>query len=146
MFRAAAGLSPKPLQPKRSLWLAVGEASSALSLLVVLALSFRPSPSPGDGPPLEPPKVGHAKEPATPWLPDGYNRFESSPLAEGSDEYQWIVAKADSVVFHRIWPRIYLPEGYEPATENWDPNSGVWPPAIVRKPENVRFILISGGN
>ena len=49
------------------------------------------------------------------------------------------------MVFHRIGPGIYLPEGYEPETENWDPNSGAWPPAIVRKPENVRFILIPGG-
>jgi serine/threonine-protein kinase len=146
MFRAAAGLSPKPLQPERSLWLAVGAACVGIVLLVVLAHSFRPSPSPGDGlrpkPPDTPPKVPKL---ATPWLPDGYKRFESSPLAEGSDEYQWIVRKADSVVFHRIGPGIYLPEGYEPATENWDPNSGAWPPAIVPKPENVRFILISGG-
>jgi len=83
--------------------------------------------------------------PATPWLPDGYKPVESSPLAKGSDEYLGIVRKADSVVFHRFGPGIYLPEGYEPATEDWAPNSGAWPPAIVLKPENVRFILISGG-
>ena len=54
-------------------------------------------------------------KPATPWLPDGYKPVESSPLAEGSDEYLGIVRKADSVVFHRIGPGIYLPEDYEPA-------------------------------
>ena len=152
MFRAAAGLSVEPLQPKRSLWLAVGSACVGIGLLVVLALFFRPSPSPGDGLPPKPPDTpneGFAKEPirkpATPWLPDGYKPVESSPLAEGSDEYQGIVRKADSVVFHRFGPGIYLPEGYEPATEDWAPNSGAWPPAIVLKPENVRFILISGG-
>ena len=121
MFRAAAGLSPKPLQPKRSLWLAVGAACVGIVLLVVLALSSWRSPSPGDGLPPKPPdtpkwgcKSAHPK-PATPWLPDGYKPVESSPLAEGSDEYQGIVRKADSVVFHRIGPGIYLPEDYEPA-------------------------------
>ncbi len=166
MFRAAAGLSPKPLQPERSMGLAVGAACVGIVLLVVLAHSFRPSPGPGDGLPPKPPgtpKVGFVKEPipkpATPWLPDGYKPVESSPLAEGSDEYQRIVRKADSVVFHRIGPGIYLPEDYEPAedwiylpedyepAEDWDPDSGAWPPAIVRKPkpESVRFILIPGG-
>ena len=142
MFRAAAGLSPKPLQPRRSLWLAVGAACVGIGLLVVLAHSWWPSPSPVDG--LRP-KPSAPVVPATPWLPDGYKRIESSPLAKGSDEYLGIVRKADSVVFHRIGPGIYLPEGYEPATEDWDPNSGAWPPAIVRKPESVRFILIPGG-
>ena len=146
MFRAAAGLSVGPLQPKRNLWLAVGAACVGIGLLGVLALSL------WDGLPPKPPdtpNVGSVKEPirkpATPWLPDGYKPVESSPLAEGSDEYQGIVRKADSVVFHRCGPGIYLPEGYEPATEDWAPNSRAWPPAIVRKPENVRFLLISGG-
>ena len=151
MFRAAAGLSVEPLQPKRNLWLAVGAACVGIGLLGVLALVFRPSPSPGDGLRPKPPDTEKAvaKEPdrksATPWLPDGYKPRESSPLAEGSDEYLGIVRKADSLVFHRVGPGIYLPEGYEPATENWDPNSGAWPPAIIHKPENARFILISGG-
>jgi len=153
MFRAAAGLSPKPLQPERSLWLAVGAACVGIVLLVVVALSSWRSLSSSDGLPPKPVPI----KPATPWLPDGYKPVESSPLAKGSDEYQWIVRKADSVVFHRIGPGIYLPEDYEPAedwiylpedyepAEDWDPNSGAWPPAIVRKPESVRFILIPGG-
>lgn len=151
MFRAAAGLSVEPLQPKRSLWLAVGAACLGIGLLVVLALSLRPSTSPGNGLRLKPPdtpQVASTKEPrkpATPWLPDGYKPVESSPLAEGSDEYLGIVRKADSMVFHRFGPGLYLPEGYEPASEDWAPNSGAWPPAIVRKPENARFILIPGG-
>ena len=134
MFRAAAGLSVEPLQPKRSLWLAVGAACVGIGLLVVLALFLRPSPSPGDGLPPKPPDtpVKEPIKPATPWLPDGYKPVESSPLAEGSDEYQGIVRKADSVVFHRFGPGIYLPEGYEPGDwSDWDPNSGAWPPAIV---------------
>ena len=167
MFRAAAGVSVEP--PKKlfqkwvpasktpgkqalrrvsetvsKLWLAVGAACVGIGLLVVLALIFRPHPSPGGGLPPKPPDTPPI-EPATPWLPDGYKPWKSSPLAEGSDEYQWIMRKADSVVFHRLGPGIYLPEDYEPATEDWDRNSGDWPPAIVRKPENVRFILISGG-
>ena len=79
LFRAAAGCT----HPRRSLWLAVGAACVGIGLLGVLALAFRPSPSPGDGPPLEPPdtpKVASAKEPAskaaTPWLPDGYKPVE----------------------------------------------------------------------
>ncbi|MGZ3384442.1 MAG: protein kinase domain-containing protein, partial [Isosphaeraceae bacterium] len=137
MFRAAAGLSQEPSHHKPNLRLAVGAACVGIGLLVVVALSSWRSLSP------LPPKPVPIK-PATPWLPDGYKPVESSPLAKGSDEYQWIVRKADSVVFHRIGPGIYLPEDYEPA-EDWDPNSGAWPPAIVLKPENVRFILISGG-
>jgi serine/threonine-protein kinase len=151
MFRAAAGLSVERPPPIPSLW-AVGAACVGIGLLVVLALIFPPHPSRGDRLRLVSPdtgKVGFVKvpipKPATPWLPDGYKPVESSPLAEGSNEYQGIVRKADSVVFHRFGPGIYLPEGYEPATEDWDPNSGAWPPAIVRKLENVRFILISGG-
>jgi serine/threonine-protein kinase len=150
MFREAAGLSVERLQPKRNLWLAVAAACFGIGLLGVLAHSLWPSPSPGDGHRLKLPDTPSVKvvkvpdrKPAT--LPDGYKPVESSPLAEGSDEYLGIVRKADSVVFHRVGPGIYLPEGYEPATEDWDPNSGAWPPAIVRKPENVRFILISGG-
>jgi len=111
MFRAAAGLSPKPLQPKRSLWLAVGAACVGIGLLVVLALSWWRSSSLGDGLRLEPTDPGKVGSP------------DRKPAT----------------------PRIYLPESYEPAAENWDPDSGAWPPAIVRKPENVRFILISGG-
>ena len=152
MFREAAGLSVEPLQPKRSLWLAVGAACVSIGLLGVLALSLWRSPSPVDGlrpKPPDTPNVGFVKEPipkpATPWLPDGYKPAESSPLAEGSDEYRRLERKADSVVFSRFGPGIYLPEDYEPATEDWDPNSGAWPPAIVRKPEDVRFIFISGG-
>jgi len=140
----------EPPPPKPRLWLAVNAACVGIGLLVVVALSSWRSLSP------LPPKPVPIK-PATPWLPDGYKPVESSPLAEGSDEYQRIVRKADSVVFHRIGPGIYLPEDYEPAedwiylpedyepAEDWDPNSGAWPPAIVRKPESVRFILIPGG-
>jgi serine/threonine-protein kinase len=70
---------------------------------------------------------------------------EQSPLADGTDEYIGLARKRDGVVFRRIGPSVYLPEGYEPETENWDPNSGTWPPVIVRRPENVRFLLILGG-
>ena len=66
MFRAAAGLSVEPLQPKRNLWLAVGAACVGIGLLGVLALFFRPSPSPGDGLRPKPPdtaNVGLLKSP-----------------------------------------------------------------------------------
>ena len=152
MFRAAAGLSVEPSQPKRSLWLAVGAACVGIGLLVVLALSFRPSPSPGDGLRPKPPdtlNVGFVKEPipspprlGSPMATSAWSRARS-PRAPTST--RGLCARRTAWSSTASGRGFTCPKATSPATEDWDPNSGAWPPAIVRKPENVRFILISGG-
>ena len=90
LFRSAAGLS----RPRRSVWLGVGAVCVGTCLLGVLGLALRPHTR--DKPPLEPaPQPAPVSQAATPWLPDGYKPGESSPLDEGSGEYQEIVRKAD---------------------------------------------------
>ncbi|QEH33814.1 Serine/threonine-protein kinase PrkC [Aquisphaera giovannonii] len=144
-FRVAIGG-----RPAAKSWLVPAASAAAL---VLLGLSYAAwsslRPSRGDGPVPKgdaptTPKTPPPPQPPTLRMPAGYHAVDGTSPAEDSDEPLLI---QNSVTGTRLaWngPGVYLPEGFEPDSQDPQDKVGRWPRVVVHKSSKARFILISG--
>ncbi len=164
-FRKAAGIgktevSPRPFGTHRSRTMAVVAAAVVLLASIGLAAtvyfrgsrvaSLNPSTTKNN-------KVGTVESEGTRiapavgsqtsglWEPKGYVASDPTDIVPDHPGFPVHLRRLDDdVLFVFLRDRVYIPEEYEPESENNLVGAQGWPSVIIRKHDKARFILIEG--